>query len=104
VEHIDAVRNLEDILDTDGVDAVFIGPYDLSASMGMPGLITHPEVQGAIAEVRRTCLSRNFPMGIYAGDAASARQALDQGFTLIAVGAEVTLLGEAARQTLQALR
>jgi len=104
VEHIDAVRNLEQILDTDGVDAVFVGPYDLSASMGRAGLIGDPEVQAAIAHVRQVCLGRKFPMGIFAGDAAAARQALDQGFTLIAVGADVMLLAGAARRTVQALR
>ncbi len=104
VEHIDAVRNLEQILNTDGVDAVFIGPYDLSASMGKPGQVGDPEVQAAIAQVRQGCLDRKFPMGIFAGDAAGARKALDEGFTLIAVGADVTLLSAAARQLLQALR
>jgi 2-keto-3-deoxy-L-rhamnonate aldolase RhmA len=104
VEHIDAVRNVEQILDTDGVDAIFVGPYDLSASMGRAGRVDDPEVQAAIARVRQVCLVRKYPMGIFANDAAGARQALDQGFTLIAVGAEVTLLAGAARQVVQALR
>jgi 2-dehydro-3-deoxyglucarate aldolase len=104
VEHIAAVHNLEQILDTDGVDAVFIGPYDLSASMGKAGQIADAEVQGAIARVRDACLRRSFPMGIFAGDAGTARQALDQGFTLIGMGAEVTLLSGAAEQALRALR
>jgi 2-keto-3-deoxy-L-rhamnonate aldolase RhmA len=104
VEHIDAVRNLEQILDTDGVDAVFVGPYDLSASMSRAGRIADTEVQEAIAQVRKSCLARNYPMGIFANDAAGARQALDQGFTLIAVGAEVTLLAGAAREVVHALR
>lgn len=104
VEHIDAVRNVEQILDTDGVDAIFVGPYDLSASMGRAGRVDDPEVQAAIARVRQVCLARKYPMGIFANDAAGARQALDQGFTLIAVGAEVTLLSGAARQVVQAFR
>jgi 2-keto-3-deoxy-L-rhamnonate aldolase RhmA len=85
VEHIDAVRNLGRILDTDGVDTVFVGPYDLSASMGRAGQITDPEVQGAIARVRKVCLARNYPMGIFANDGAAARRALEDGFPLIAV-------------------
>jgi 2-dehydro-3-deoxyglucarate aldolase len=104
VEHIDAVRNVEQILDTDGVDAIFVGPYDLSASMGRAGRVDDPEVQAAIARVRQVCTARKYPMGIFANDAAGARQALDQGFTLIAVGAEVTLLSGAARQVVQAFR
>jgi 2-dehydro-3-deoxyglucarate aldolase len=104
VEHIDAVRNVEQILDTDGVDAIFVGPYDLSASMGRAGRVDDPEVQAAIARVRQVCTARKYPIGIFANDAAGARQALDQGFTLIAVGAEVTLLSGAARQVVQAFR
>ena len=41
-EHIEAVRNIAAIVQTPGIDAVFIGPYDLSASMGKPGHIRHP--------------------------------------------------------------
>ncbi len=104
VEHIDAVRNLTQILDTDGVDAILVGPYDLSASMGRAGRISDSEVQAAISHVRQVCLARKFPMGIFAGDAAAARQALEQGFTLIAVSADVMLLAGAARETVQALR
>jgi 2-keto-3-deoxy-L-rhamnonate aldolase RhmA len=72
--------------------------------MGRAGQITDPEVQAAIARVRTVCLARKYPMGIFANDAAGARQALDQGFTLIAVGAEVALLAGAARQVMQELR
>jgi 2-keto-3-deoxy-L-rhamnonate aldolase RhmA len=104
VEHIDAVHNLEQILDTDGVDAILVGPYDLSASLGKAGKISDPEVQAAIARVRQVCLARQFPMGIFAGDADAAREALDQGFTLVAVSADVMLLAGAARQVVQALR
>jgi len=104
VEHIDAVHNLEQILDTDGVDAILVGPYDLSASLGKAGKISDPEVRAAIARVRQVCLARQFPMGIFAGDADAAREALDQGFTLVAVSADVMLLAGAARQVVQALR
>jgi len=48
-EHIDAVNNIDDIVKVDGIDAVFIGPYDLSASMGRMGEVDHPEVVEAIA-------------------------------------------------------
>ena len=53
IEHIDAVRNLEPILRTPGVDGFFIGPYDLSASLGIPGDFTHKKMVEALEEVRR---------------------------------------------------
>lgn len=52
IEHVDAVRAIDAILATDGVDAYIVGPYDLSGSIGRPGELDHPEVQALIAEVR----------------------------------------------------
>ncbi|MBK9391122.1 MAG: hypothetical protein IPN68_13370 [Bacteroidetes bacterium] len=54
-EHKEAVRNFDDILEVRGIDSVFIGPYDLSASMGLTGQLTHPDVAAAIQEVKDKC-------------------------------------------------
>ena len=54
-EHRDAVANIEAIVTVDGVDGVLIGPYDLSASLGLPGVVDHPDVKGAIERVRMAC-------------------------------------------------
>ncbi len=104
VENVDAVRNVEQIMDTDGVDAVLVGPYDLSTSMGLPGRVTEPQVQRAIARVRQACLDRGFPLGIFAGDAEAAGQALADGFNLVAVSTDVTLFAEAASRVLARVR
>ena len=53
IEHIEAVGNLEPILRTPGVDGFFIGPYDLSASLGVPGNFAHPKMVEALEEVKR---------------------------------------------------
>jgi len=58
VEHIDGVRVIEAILDVSGVDAVFIGPYDLSASLGKPGRIQDPDVREALQAVAAACAQR----------------------------------------------
>ena len=58
IEHVKGVQHIEKILDVDGVDAVLIGPYDLSGSLGKPGEVDDPEVQGYINRVRDTCLNR----------------------------------------------
>ncbi len=91
VEHIDGVRNIEAILGTPGVDAIFVGPFDLSASMGKPGRIGDSDVRKAIGTVREACAGRGIPAGIFAPDEDAARAALEQGFTYICVGMDVAL-------------
>ena len=54
-EHIDAANNIESILDVPGFDAVLIGSYDLSASMGIKGQVSHPDVQHAIGKIKAAC-------------------------------------------------
>jgi len=54
IEHIDAVEDLDNILEVDGVDGFIVGPYDLSASMGMPGRFDDPEVRGVLRRVMKT--------------------------------------------------
>jgi 2-dehydro-3-deoxyglucarate aldolase/4-hydroxy-2-oxoheptanedioate aldolase len=97
IEHVDAARNIESILEVDGVDAAFIGPYDLSASMGKPGKIQDPEVQGYMNQVREACRQRNKPIGIFAISVEDARPYLDQGYALIVVGVDTMMLGQAAQ-------
>lgn len=92
IEHIQAVENIEAILEVPGIDGVLVGPFDLSASMGKPGYTDDPEVQAAIQRVLDACQQRGRPAGIFTADAAGARQALAQGFTLIACASDTLLL------------
>jgi 2-keto-3-deoxy-L-rhamnonate aldolase RhmA len=104
VEHIDAVKNLESILSVPGVDSVFVGPYDLSGSMGKTGAVSDPEVQAAISQVKSTCVARGVPVGIFARDVAAAKRVIADGFTLVAVGMDTTFFGDSIQQTVKALR
>jgi 4-hydroxy-2-oxoheptanedioate aldolase len=104
VEHVDSVRNLEEILGVEGVDGVFVGPYDLSASMNKPGQLADPQVQGAIEHIQQVCTSRNVPTGIFAGNTAAAKQALEQGYTLLGMGSDASIFSGAVRQVVEALR
>jgi 2-dehydro-3-deoxyglucarate aldolase len=99
-EHIDAARNIDEILSVDGVDAVFIGPFDLSASLGIPGQTADPNVQEAIARIRDACAARNIPAGIFARNAEGVRRAAEQGFSLLGASTDTLLLGGAARRLL----
>ena len=96
VEHADGVRAIQEILRVPGVDAIFIGPFDLSASLGRPGDIAHPEVQRAIAAVRDACAAKDIPCGIFVIDANAARLAFAEGYSLVCAATETILLGSAA--------
>ncbi len=104
IEHIRAVRNIEEILETAGLDAVFIGPYDLSASLGLPGRVQDPPVAEAIEIVRTAARKFGIPAGFFAAGPEAARAALDKGYDFICVATETLLLADAARRILEALR
>jgi 2-keto-3-deoxy-L-rhamnonate aldolase RhmA len=101
VEHIDAVNNIEEILDVEGLDAVFIGPYDLSASMQKPGQIDDPDVVKAITHAREAIMARNIPVGTIVSSATGALQKFAEGYTFIVVGMDITVLSKAARDLVQ---
>lgn len=103
-EHIDAANNIESILDVPGFDAVLIGPYDLSASIGIKGQVSHPDVQQAIGKIKAACLDKDIPIGIFAVDAEAAKMQIDSGCTLIALGVDTMYLWKSAKQTLSELR
>jgi 2-keto-3-deoxy-L-rhamnonate aldolase RhmA len=83
-----------------GFDAVLIGPYDLSASMGIPGQIDHPDVQQAIGKIKAACSDRQMPIGVFAIDAEAAKGQIATGCTLIALSADTMFLWKAAKQAI----
>ncbi len=104
VEHIDGVRAIDAILGVTGVDAIFIGPYDLSASMGKPGRLQDPDVRDAIRSVASACAAKKVPVGIFAAGLAASTQALEEGYTLVCSGIDVGLYSESAAEILRGLK
>ena len=99
-EHALAVENIESIVKVEGIDAVFIGPYDLSASFGKMGKINDPVVVDAIDHVTKTCQAAGIPLGYFGVSAAAVRPYMERGYTLIAAGADTLLLTGAAKSLL----
>lgn len=100
VETVEGMRHIEAIAATPGVDGVFIGPADLSTSMGFRGQPNHPEVVEAI-ERGVTCIREaGKAAGILATQESQAQKWLAAGVCFVAVGVDMTLLSQAA----QALR
>ncbi|HZG92790.1 MAG TPA: aldolase/citrate lyase family protein [Pseudonocardia sp.] len=102
-EHRLAAEHIADIAAVPGVDAVFVGPYDLSGSLDALGRLDDPAVEGAVRGVLAACATAGLPVGIFVGtvDAAAARR--EQGFGLLAVGSDVSHLIGAAAATAAAL-
>jgi 2-keto-3-deoxy-L-rhamnonate aldolase RhmA len=103
-ETAEAVENIEAIVRVEGVDAVFVGPYDLSASLGRPGEVEHPEVVAAINHVALACRNARVPAGIFAMAPEGLQPWAASGFTLLAAGVDASLLGTAAERVLAGIR
>lgn len=103
IEHIDAVRNIEEILDVDGIDGIFIGPFDLSGSMGKIGQIDDSEVKEAISSIYDAAKKNGVPVGCFVPTSKHAEEAIETGAKFVAIGAEVTHLISSLQKTLDAL-
>ncbi len=92
IESTSAVEAVKDILKVDGVDAIFIGPSDLAASMGRLGQQEHPEVRAAVEHCLAAAKAASKPAGVNAFNPDTARHYLENGAHFILVGADVALL------------
>jgi 2-keto-3-deoxy-L-rhamnonate aldolase RhmA len=102
IEHKDGIAALEEILDVEGVDAAFIGPMDLSGSYGKTGKMSDPEIVDALARFRSVCKQKGLAAGMHVMNtsAEGVRAALDDGYTMVALGVDLVYLGNAAREAL----
>lgn len=100
IEHIDAVRSLDAILEVDGVDGFFVGPYDLSGSLGRPGELEHPEVKAALAEIERFITPDGPVAGIHVvePDVDKLKKSIDAGYRFIAFASEMLIFSHRAAQ------
>ncbi len=92
IENLEGLANLDEIAAVEGVDGVFIGPADLSASMGHRGNPGHPEVQAAIEDAIGRVVQSGKAAGILSADESLARRYIELGATFVAVGVDTTVL------------
>jgi 4-hydroxy-2-oxoheptanedioate aldolase len=98
-EHIDAVENIGSIVSVPGIDAVFVGPNDLHASMGLAPAFDsdHPQFNEALKKILAHAKARGIAAGIHVTDAAQAQRRIAEGWQFIAVISEAGfMLGKAA--------
>ncbi len=95
IETLAGLDALEDIAAVDGVDGIFFGPADLSASMGLPGEMDNPDVVRAIEDGFRRLEAMGVPGGVMALDVDAAKRFIDLGSRFTAVGVDLVLLADA---------
>ena len=102
IETRQAVDNVEAIMAVEGVDAAFIGPYDMSGSYGCPGQTDHPMILDACAKVVTVCQRAGKTAGLHVviPTQQAISRAIDDGFTMIAIGADIIYLRQACREAL----
>ncbi|MBM4156408.1 MAG: 2,4-dihydroxyhept-2-ene-1,7-dioic acid aldolase [Lentisphaerae bacterium] len=104
IEHIRGVERADEILAVPGIDAVLIGPYDLSASMGLAGQLDHPRVRAAQQSILDACRRNGVAPGIHVVpvDADEVRRRVGDGFRFIACGIDTLFIREGCRRMLAA--
>ena len=98
IDHIDEIVAIKD------VDAILIGPYDLSANLGFTGEINHPKVAAAIAKVESACKQANVKLGYFGVNAESVLPYKEKGFTLLTIGVDSLFILNSAQQMLDDMR
>ena len=106
IEHVRGVENIDKILSVDGIDAVFIGPYDLSASMGLSAQFDHPDFTAAKTRILDACRRHGVTPGIHVvpPDTAAFMDAFQQGYRFIAYSLDITILTTVCRNGLGTIR
>jgi 4-hydroxy-2-oxoheptanedioate aldolase len=104
-EHVDAIEKADEIFSVPGIDAVFIGPNDLHASMNLPPAFdsSHAQFNDAVAHVLKTAQKHNIAAGIHVADAAQAQRRIKEGFQFIAVTSEAGMMLSKAKEITAAL-
>jgi 2-dehydro-3-deoxyglucarate aldolase len=94
IEHINAIKSLEEILKVEGLDAIIIGPYDLSASMGITGEFDSPEFINIMENIMGLCKKHSIPCGdhIVQPDQKLLEKRAQQGYSFIAFGTDGVFL------------
>ncbi len=106
IEHIEAVNNIDDIISVNGVDAAFIGPYDLSASMGITGQFDHPEYIKARNAILDACIRHGVSPGLHVvqPDPHEFITRQREGYRMIAYSLDITMLTTACQKGLKEIR
>ena len=91
-ETMGCLENLEEIVNLDGVAGIFIGPYDLSIAMGIPGQFDHPDHIAAVERIRKTCAEAGKLCIVFCDTPEKARGYFRQGFPNVTLSVDAFML------------
>jgi 2-keto-3-deoxy-L-rhamnonate aldolase RhmA len=105
IENLQALENVAQIVRIDGLDSVVIGPFDLSASMGLPGQLAHPKVKAAMLKIVETAHAAGVWVGVgTAADLVQAREAVQMGVEWIQMGLDYAYMVQASDRFFEGVR
>jgi 2-dehydro-3-deoxyglucarate aldolase/4-hydroxy-2-oxoheptanedioate aldolase len=104
IETAAGVEHVEEIAATEGIDVLWIGQFDLSTSLGIPGQFNHPRFQEAQGKVLQTCRRQNKFAGIMGVSVADCRAMLDLGFRMVAYSGDLWIYQATLREGVTALK
>jgi len=104
IEGVEGINNLNEILSVSGIDVIFIGPYDLSQSLGIPGEVNHPLVTEKMKEVVSKCKENKIAVGTFADDVETAKSWISLGVQYMSFSVDVGILYEVSKQIVENLK
>jgi 2-dehydro-3-deoxyglucarate aldolase/4-hydroxy-2-oxoheptanedioate aldolase len=104
IETAAGLRNVHEIAAVNGIDVLWIGHFDLSNSLGIPGQFDHTQFRQAVAQVLDACRQAGKVPGFLASDVVTGKDLLDQGFRMLAYGGDLWLYQKTLRDGVAALK
>ena len=104
VEGVEGIKNLDEILEVEGLDVLFIGPYDLSQALGVIGQVDHPLVLKEIESIVARCKARNRTVGSFVDNIAAAKRFKALGVKYISYSVDVGIFASACKDLITELR
>jgi len=102
-ETLGCLENLEKILAIDGIDGIFVGPFDLSCALGIPGEFSNPLFQNALRRVQKACKDAGKPSFIFAANEEAAKAGFEMGYDSVTYGMDATMLVNSFKAAIERL-
>jgi 4-hydroxy-2-oxoheptanedioate aldolase len=104
IEGEEGVRNIDEILSVEGIDVVFLGPYDLSQSLGIPGEVNHPRVVELMEQVIEKAKARNKVVGTFVDNIETGLKWIDLGVQYLSYSVDVGIIMEVSKNITKQLK
>jgi 4-hydroxy-2-oxoheptanedioate aldolase len=104
IEGREGVENLDSIIDQGGFDILFVGPYDLSQSLGVPGQVEHPLVEKTIKEIVKKCKEKNIVVGNFNDNVQMAKNWINLGIKYISYSVDTGIFFEGCKTIVNNLK